>query len=218
MAITILKSRFADSKIAINTKYQINEFLAARGIHLQSNRQICCPFHDDSTPSFSVNFETNEWKCFGCQNGGHFLDLWKTYQNKYEEGHYSIYSATEALLSSDTELQQELGFKSIYKTEEDEFNLFATKDNQFRIDDILSQKITLKHIDTDSMKQVLEVLKYEPPDVLVQFICDCQAGFTEMQLIRKYYKKDVDISECLSPIGTGDTEAALTEAFMEALQ
>lgn len=216
--VTILKSRFADAKTAINTKYKINEFLAARGIHLQSNRQICCPFHDDSTPSFSVNFDTNEWKCFGCQDGGHFIDLWKTYQNKYENGHYSIYSATEALLSGDSELQQELGFKSIYKTEEDEFDLFATQENKFRIDDILNQRVPLKRVDTDSMKQVLAVLKHETPDILVQFIQDCQAGFTEIQLIDKYYKKSVDIMECLSPLGTEDTETALTEAFMEALQ
>lgn len=30
----------------------------------------CCPFHDDSTPSLSVNPETGLWKCHGCGKGG----------------------------------------------------------------------------------------------------------------------------------------------------
>lgn len=30
----------------------------------------CCPFHNDSTPSFSINPHTLLWNCFGCNNGG----------------------------------------------------------------------------------------------------------------------------------------------------
>ena len=30
----------------------------------------CCPFHPDDTPSFTVNTETHEWFCHGCNKGG----------------------------------------------------------------------------------------------------------------------------------------------------
>lgn len=29
-----------------------------------------CPFHDDRSPSLSVNVAKNRWHCFGCQRGG----------------------------------------------------------------------------------------------------------------------------------------------------
>ena len=40
--------------------------LKKKGINYQS----CCPFHDEKTPSFSVNDVKNIYKCFGCGAGG----------------------------------------------------------------------------------------------------------------------------------------------------
>lgn len=34
-----------------------------------------CPFHSESTPSFSVNRERQTYKCFGCDKGGDVLDF-----------------------------------------------------------------------------------------------------------------------------------------------
>jgi len=33
-------------------------------------RVICCPFHDEETPSCSINFTTNVIHCFGCGISG----------------------------------------------------------------------------------------------------------------------------------------------------
>ncbi|MBU4311916.1 MAG: AAA family ATPase [Candidatus Omnitrophica bacterium] len=43
--------------------------------------KACCPFHDDKTPSLSVNLETGLWHCFGCNAEGNvfkfYTDLYK---------------------------------------------------------------------------------------------------------------------------------------------
>jgi DNA primase len=39
------------------------------------NLNICCPFHDDRTPSFSLHPD-NSYHCFGCDKNGHgFIDF-----------------------------------------------------------------------------------------------------------------------------------------------
>ena len=35
-----------------------------------SNYWGCCPFHNEKTPSFSVNIQKGTFKCFGCGEGG----------------------------------------------------------------------------------------------------------------------------------------------------
>ena len=44
--------------------------LAKRGAELVG----CCPFHEDATPSLSVNAEKNLFNCFGCDAGGGPID------------------------------------------------------------------------------------------------------------------------------------------------
>lgn len=44
-----------------------------------SNRYVlCCPFHDESTPSFMIYVEDDTYHCFGCQIHGDAIDF---YQN-----------------------------------------------------------------------------------------------------------------------------------------
>ncbi|MCH2095199.1 MAG: CHC2 zinc finger domain-containing protein [Rhodobacteraceae bacterium] len=37
--------------------------------------KINCPFHDDSTPSLSINLEKGIYNCFGCPAEGNVLDF-----------------------------------------------------------------------------------------------------------------------------------------------
>lgn len=35
---------------------------------------ICCPFHEEKTPSLKL-FRDNHWHCFGCREGGSVIDF-----------------------------------------------------------------------------------------------------------------------------------------------
>ncbi|MEL7275560.1 MAG: CHC2 zinc finger domain-containing protein [Pseudomonadota bacterium] len=43
--------------------------------------RLCCPFHDDTNPSFSITLEAtseakaNTWHCFGCRESGSIIDF-----------------------------------------------------------------------------------------------------------------------------------------------
>lgn len=45
------------------------------------NYSACCPFHDEKTPSFSVNPEKQFYYCFGCQAGGNAIGFVMEYEN-----------------------------------------------------------------------------------------------------------------------------------------
>lgn len=53
-------------------------------VHLQkkgSNYVCCCPFHNEKTPSFSVNQTRQMYKCFGCGEGGSVITFLQKYEN-----------------------------------------------------------------------------------------------------------------------------------------
>lgn len=58
------------------------------------NYQARCPFHDEKTPSFSVNPEKQFYYCFGCSAGGNALSFVMDYENLDFPG------AVESLASS----------------------------------------------------------------------------------------------------------------------
>lgn len=45
------------------------------------NYSACCPFHDEKTPSFSVNPDKQFYYCFGCGAGGNALTFVMEYEN-----------------------------------------------------------------------------------------------------------------------------------------
>ena len=213
----ILKERFNDAKTAINTRYSSLSFMQSKGYKIESNKQICCPFHDDSTPSFSINEERNVWNCFGCHEGGHFLDLWIKYFNRYEKGNFTVYSAIEKIISEDPDLQADLGFRTIYRDVVEETDLFKPIDGKLPdFDEILNRELKISPVDTTSMNNVMKVLRTAPIDVIISFIADCECGLSETQLISKYYKQQNTIAEYISEITSNNED--ITSHFLEALK
>ncbi len=66
---------------AIKRDTDLVALFEAKGIRMKKNGKSyfgLCPFHDDKTPSLSINPTTNLWQCFGCNKGGdaiRFIEL-----------------------------------------------------------------------------------------------------------------------------------------------
>lgn len=45
-------------------------------VNLEITNKVCCPFHNENTPSFSYNPSTGKWRCFGaCKTGGGVIEM-----------------------------------------------------------------------------------------------------------------------------------------------
>ena len=100
-----------------------------------------CPFHDEKTPSFSINMDKQIYKCFGCGKGGgtinfvmdverlDFVDALKFLGNKY-----NINVEIEHNSKSSNDL-----FNQLYKMNELANDYYKTKMNN-QVIDILSKR------------------------------------------------------------------------------
>ena len=61
----------------IKERLSIKMVLYHYGLGANNNKRICCPFHEDKTPSMQVYFKTNTVYCFSanCKTAGHSLDV-----------------------------------------------------------------------------------------------------------------------------------------------
>lgn len=65
-------------------KFYQNYFPSLPDANSQDEIILCCPFHEDVNPSFSINKATGLWKCFGkCDEGG---DAYSFYQKMHDVG------------------------------------------------------------------------------------------------------------------------------------
>ena len=60
----------------IKSKLSILEVLNHYGLQPNKNKMLCCPFHDDKTPSMQVYAATNTVHCFSgnCEHTGKAID------------------------------------------------------------------------------------------------------------------------------------------------
>jgi len=71
------------------------------------NTNCLMPDHQDHSPSFGVNSESNTFKCFGCGSQGSVIDLVMKIEN------YSLKQATDFLLDY-LDIQPEITSKNFY--------------------------------------------------------------------------------------------------------
>ena len=67
----------------IKEKINLVDFLSKdlRLIKSGTNYKALCPFHNEKTPSFTINQEKNSFKCFGCGVSG---DIFSYVMEKYK--------------------------------------------------------------------------------------------------------------------------------------
>lgn len=76
-----------------------------KSVDLIETPKICCPFHNEDTPSFSYSAELNKWRCFGaCKTGGDVIAL--------HQKHYKLSSRQQAIdsLSKMYNVKQKVDF------------------------------------------------------------------------------------------------------------
>lgn len=58
---------------SIKESVDLVALVKSKGVKIRKNGKGykgCCPFHEETKPSFTVNPEQNLWNCFGCGTGG----------------------------------------------------------------------------------------------------------------------------------------------------
>ncbi len=63
---------------ALKRRYPLGDFVESSGVALKGRgrvRQGVCPFHDETSGSFTVYADSQRWYCFGCGLGGDVLDF-----------------------------------------------------------------------------------------------------------------------------------------------
>ncbi len=59
-----------DFKEEIKRNVNMFDILQRYGYKANKNGFVCCPFHNEKTPSFKIFADNQRYKCFGCGEGG----------------------------------------------------------------------------------------------------------------------------------------------------
>ena len=91
-------------------KEEFNIFQIEQFVPLQKSGtryKCCCPIHGEKTPSLVLYPETNTWYCFGCNQGGDYIDFIKLKDNlgSRDEAYEQITGRKSKFHSSEEELK-----------------------------------------------------------------------------------------------------------------
>lgn len=106
-------------QISITDYLQQQGYSPARvqGIHFW----YCSPLRNESTPSFKVNTERNQWYDFGTGEHGDIIDLVRTLQ------HCTMYEAIELLIGSKQIVHQDFSFGGERKTSKHKLEIISVQ-------------------------------------------------------------------------------------------
>ena len=65
----------------VKDRIDIGDMIRSK-IQLNNQNKALCPFHEETTPSFSVNIRNQYFYCFGCGAGGDIFTFLQKYEKK----------------------------------------------------------------------------------------------------------------------------------------
>lgn len=130
-------------------------------VDLITQPKICCPFHEEDTPSFSYSAEKGVWRCFGsCHTGGDVIAL--------HQSNYRIKSRKEA----------ERSLYELYHVDKTDmilrYDAYVDKINEDRIKSKTLYNIALQKANTVERWLELDYVmsKYPVEDMALQDLLD----------------------------------------------
>lgn len=98
--------------------YSLEKFIRENNLLQNAKYQgdnvwISCPYHSDSSPSMSINFGLNIYRCFGCGVGGGYMKFVSEYLSHVGEK-TNVYKLADRFLKEDIVMRNTLGITSIY--------------------------------------------------------------------------------------------------------
>lgn len=155
-------------KEKIRSRISIRDIMLDHGVELidhpgGSKGMACCPFHDDRSPSFSVDYVRGLYNCFSCHESGDlFTFISKKHEfSKWEEtieyicSNYGISINKDGKLSLDDEARKIL----LLTSQKNIVNSTRHRDEFDRIILIIYQKIKycldIKKADSEFVKKVV---------------------------------------------------------------
>lgn len=87
-------------------------------VYRGDNVVISCPFHEDASPSCSLNDELFAYHCFSCGRHGSFPAFVAEYQNHVLGIRTGVVQVLNGFLREDAQMQASLGFSSVLRQED----------------------------------------------------------------------------------------------------
>lgn len=135
------------------------EQIIGRYIKLDSKFKAICPFHDEKTPSFSLNRNKNFFKCFGCGKTGDAIEFVMLHKGlTYKEAifeiakHHGIQVSTKELTPAESEeLKKREKFIQINQAAADWFS------GQLKTNSQAKEYLQKRGWESDELKEVYQI-------------------------------------------------------------
>lgn len=99
-------------------KFAEENDLLEGAVYRGDNVVVSCPFHEDISPSCSLNDELHAYHCFSCGRHGSFPAFVAEYRNQVLGIKTGVVQVLNDFLREDAQMQSFLGFSSVLRHEE----------------------------------------------------------------------------------------------------
>lgn len=108
---------FKASVVEVKTAYDIVDYISASGVHLKRNGNMwkgLCPFHNEKTPSFTVNDNYQTYRCFGCGENGDILKYVMASENlEFVDALHKLADDKNIVLEFEGDNENRIDYKSL---------------------------------------------------------------------------------------------------------